>query len=55
MSGEGTLLVLSGILDTKLQQILQLYGEKFDMLQTKQMGEWRALLLRRKQEKGEAK
>ena len=55
VSGEGTLLVLSGILDTKLQQILQLYGEKFDMLQTKQMGEWRALLLRRKQEKGEAK
>lgn len=41
----GTLVVLSGILDVKLQQITQLYGKQFDIVQTKQKGEWRALLL----------
>ena len=41
----GTILVLSGILDIKLDGIVELYGQKFDVIQTKQKGEWRALKL----------
>ena len=41
----GTLLVLSGILDVKLDGVVQLYSDIFDVLQIKQKGEWRALLL----------
>ena len=44
----GTLLVLSGILDTKLDQVLQAYSDGFEMLRTHQKGEWRALLLQKK-------
>ncbi|MBR2966375.1 MAG: 50S ribosomal protein L11 methyltransferase [Clostridia bacterium] len=44
----GTLVVLSGILDTRLEQVVDLYSQKFNVLQTKQMGEWRALLLQTK-------
>lgn len=41
----GTTLVLSGILDIKLDGIVELYGQKFDVIETKQKGEWRALKL----------
>ncbi len=41
----GTILVLSGILDVKLDGIVSLFGQKFNVLQTKQKGEWRALQL----------
>ena len=44
----GTLLVLSGILDVKLDGVLKLYMDIFEVLETKQKGEWRALLLKRK-------
>lgn len=43
---KGTYLVLSGILDTKLQQVTQLYSQKFTVCKTLQKGEWRAILLR---------
>ena len=41
----GTLLVLSGILDVKLQRVLDVYADSFNLLQIKQKGEWRALLM----------
>ena len=41
----GTTLVLSGILDIKLDGIVELYGQKFDVIEIKQKGEWRALKL----------
>lgn len=41
----GTTLILSGILDIKLDGIVELYSQKFDVLETKQKGEWRALKL----------
>ncbi len=41
----GTTLVLSGILDVKLDGIVELYSQKFDVVEQKQKGEWRALLL----------
>ena len=44
----GTLLVLSGILDVKLDGVLELYSDIFEVRQIKQKGEWRALLLKRK-------
>ena len=44
----GTQLVLSGILDIKLDGVLQLYSDIFEVLEIKQKGEWRALLLKRK-------
>ena len=44
----GTLLVLSGILDVKLDGVLALYCDIFQVLEIKQKGEWRALLLKRK-------
>lgn len=43
---KGTYLVLSGILDVKLQQVSQLYSQKFTVCKTLQKGEWRAILLR---------
>ena len=41
----GSLVVLSGILDVKLQQVTELYSDIFDVAETKSQGEWRALLL----------
>ena len=41
----GTLLVLSGILDIKLDEVLQAYQGEFEVLRTCEKGEWRALLL----------
>ena len=41
----GTLLVLSGILDTKLEGVLSIYSDLFKVLEIRQKGEWRALLL----------
>ena len=42
----GTYVVLSGILDVKLQQVLDMYSQQFTVLKTIQKGEWRAILLR---------
>ena len=44
----GTLLILSGILDVKLEQVIQAYSDGFEVLRTLQLGEWRALLLQKK-------
>ena len=44
----GTLLVLSGILDIKLDEVLQAYTNDFEVLSTREKGEWRALLLQKK-------
>ena len=44
----GTLLVLSGILDIKLDEVLAAYCNDFKVLQTRAKGEWRALLLQAK-------
>ena len=44
----GSLVVLSGILDVKLDGVLERYGKIFDVLQVKQKGEWRAVLLQSK-------
>lgn len=44
----GTIVVLSGILDVKLEGVLALYSDKFELVQTKSKGEWRAVLLRAK-------
>lgn len=41
----GTLLALSGILDVRADDVLALYSERFDLIQTKAKGEWRAMLL----------
>lgn len=43
---KGSLLVLSGILDVKLGEVLALYGSDFDLLKTESKGEWRAVLLK---------
>ena len=45
---KGSLLILSGILDVKLQQVLSLYGDGFETLALREKGEWRALLMRAK-------
>lgn len=45
---DGTVLVLSGILDVKLAEVAALYSKKFDVVEQKQQGEWRALLLKNK-------
>ena len=44
----GTLLVLSGILDIKLDEVLQAYSDSFDVKEVHAKGEWRALLLQAK-------
>lgn len=44
----GTLAVLSGILDVKLQQVLDTYCDIFDIVETKQKGEWCAVMLKAK-------
>lgn len=44
----GTLLVLSGILDIKLDELLSSYGDEFELLSVREKGEWRALLLQAK-------
>ena len=41
----GTVLILSGILDVRLDSVVELYSKQFDVLKTKGKGEWRALLL----------
>ncbi len=41
----GTLVILSGILDVRLQQVLQDYCQTFRLVQVVQKGEWRAVLL----------
>ena len=41
----GTHVILSGILDEKLPQVTALYSQKFTVIQTVEMGEWRALHL----------
>ena len=45
---KNTIVVLSGILDIKLQQVADLYSDLFGVLETKSQGEWRALLLKTK-------
>lgn len=42
---KGTYIVLSGILDVKLQQVSNLYSQKFTVIKTISKGEWRAILL----------
>ena len=44
----GTLLVLSGILDVKLDEVLDAYCDGFEVVRTLAKGEWRALLLQAK-------
>lgn len=44
----GTLVVLSGILDVKLDQVVEAYKDDFEVLSVRQKGEWRALLLQAK-------
>lgn len=44
----GSTVVLSSILDVKLQQVTELYSDIFDVAETKSQGEWRALLLQAK-------
>lgn len=46
---KNTLVVLSGILDVKLDGVLALYGKKFDVLEVSEKGEWRAVLLHTRQ------
>ena len=43
-----TLLVLSGILDVKLDEVLRAYSDSFEVMGTREKGEWRAVLLRSK-------
>ncbi|MCH5156848.1 MAG: 50S ribosomal protein L11 methyltransferase [Clostridiales bacterium] len=43
-----TLLILSGILDVKLDGVLADYSDIFEVIETRQKGEWRALLLKAK-------
>ena len=42
----GTVVVLSGILDVKLSGVLAIYSDLFELVEIKQKGEWRAILLR---------
>ncbi len=42
---KGTLVILSGILDTKLDDVLQMYGANFEIIKIHQKGEWRSVLL----------
>lgn len=44
----GSLAVLSGILDIKLQRVEEIFAPAFDIVQTVAKGEWRALLLKAK-------
>lgn len=41
-----TVVVLSGILDVKLDYVTQMYNDLFEITAAKSMGEWRALLLK---------
>ncbi len=43
-----TVVILSGILDVKLEKVAALYGDLFEIDQVKHQGEWRALLLKSK-------
>lgn len=45
-----TLVVLSGILDVKLQQVINTYSDVFEVIDTTSKGEWRALLLKVKKD-----
>ncbi|MCM1290208.1 MAG: 50S ribosomal protein L11 methyltransferase [Corallococcus sp.] len=42
----GSVIVMSGILDTKLSDVEKLYSQKFTICKTLKKGEWRALLLK---------
>ena len=44
----GSYMVLSGILDVKLERVLDVYSDVFDIGKVKQQGEWCALLLKTK-------
>lgn len=44
--GKNTLLVLSGILDVKLEFVTQTYSDMFEIVEQKALGEWRAVLLK---------
>ena len=44
----GTLLILSGVLDVKLDNVLIDYSDIFEVLEIRQKGEWRALCLKAK-------
>jgi len=43
---DNSVAMLSGILDVKLQQVMDMYGDLFEVAQIKSLGEWRALLLK---------
>ena len=43
-----SIVVLSGILDVKLDGVVNLYSDLFEVLEIRQKGEWRALLLKAK-------
>lgn len=45
---KNSVVVLSGILDIKLQYVADLYSDLFEVTEQKSMGEWRALLLKTK-------
>lgn len=42
---DGTTVILSGILDFKLDFVKQLYGKQFTVVSEREKGEWRALML----------
>lgn len=46
--GKNTVVVLSGILDIKLRQVVDLYSDLFEITDTESLGEWRAVLLKTK-------
>ena len=41
----GSVAVLSGILDVKSDEVIDMYSDRFDVIEIKAKGEWRALLL----------
>lgn len=41
-----TVVILSGILDSKLQYVTDMYSDSFCVVETKAQGEWRALMLK---------
>lgn len=43
---QGSLVILSGILDVKLDEVKRLYCDNFELVKETAQGEWRALLLR---------
>lgn len=45
---EGKILILSGILDKRVAELLECYGGYFELLEQRSQGEWVVLVLRRK-------